>query len=127
MTGFVANINDLTLRNENFRQVLFSGQFCQLVVMSLAPGEEIGTEVHQTVDQFFRIEEGNGKIVMNGEETEVKDDDVVIVPAGTQHNLVNLSLTDHLKLYTIYSPPQHKDGTVHKTKLEAEADENDHR
>lgn len=126
MIGFVGNIEDLTVKNIYFRQVLFTGQHSQLVVMSLLPGEDIGLEVHEIVDQFIRVEKGVGKVVMNGEEHLIKDGDALVVPAGTMHNVINLSEDQPLKLYTIYSPPHHKDGTVHKTKTEAEADKEDH-
>jgi mannose-6-phosphate isomerase-like protein (cupin superfamily) len=126
MTGYTQNIESLTLANNNFRQVVFTGKYCQLVLMSLLPSEEIGMETHPNVDQFFRIEKGQGRIVMNGEETAVGDGSAIIVPAGTQHNLVNTSSTEPLKLYTIYSPPNHPDGKIHKTKAEARADESDH-
>lgn len=124
MTGYVGQIEKLTLKNTYFRQVLFTGKYCQLVVMCLQPGEEIGDEVHQTVDQFFRIEEGEAKFVFNGtEEHLTHDGDAVVVPAGTHHNVINTSSTKPLKLYTVYSPPNHPGGTVHKTKSEAEAAE----
>ena len=123
MTGFFANIEKETLQNNNFRKVLFTGAHSQLVVMSLLPREEIGMEVHPNVDQFFRIEAGAAKVIMNGQETQVKADDVFIVPAGTNHNVINTSTTEPLKLYTIYSPPNHLAGTIHKTKMEAEAAE----
>ncbi len=127
MTGFVGDIEKLTEKNKFFRQVLYTGKYAQLVVMSLQPGEEIGNEVHNTVDQFFRIEEGEAKFVFNGkEEHVVKSGDAVIVPAGTFHNVINNSSKEPLKLYTIYSPPNHPDGTVHKTKAEAEAAEKAH-
>lgn len=122
MVGYVGPIEDLTEDNSNFRQVIYTGTYCQLVVMSLKPGEEIGMEVHDTVDQFFRIEEGEGKVIMNGEETEFKEGDALIVPAGTQHNIINTGDED-LKLYTIYSPPNHPDGTIHATKADAMAAE----
>ncbi len=125
MNGYVGNIEQETLENENFRKVLFTAKNSQLVVMSLLPGEEIGEEVHE-VDQFFRIDAGEGKIIMDGQEADLKDGFAAIVPAGTKHNVINTSLTDPLKLYTLYMPPQHKDGTVHKTKAEAMADEEDH-
>lgn len=118
MTGFVGNIEEKTLANSFFRQVLYTGKYAQLVVMSLAPGEEIGVEVHPTVDQFFRFEKGEGKVIINGEESLVKDGFAVIVPAGSQHNVINTSTTEPLKLYTIYSPPNHPDGTIHKTKAD---------
>jgi len=120
MVGYHANIEELTLANINFRKVLYTAPHSQLVLMSLLPNEEIGMEVHHEVDQFFRFEKGSGKVVLNGEETMIKDGDVVIVPAGTNHNVINLSSTDDLKLYTIYSPANHPDGTVHATKAEAE-------
>jgi mannose-6-phosphate isomerase-like protein (cupin superfamily) len=127
MTGFVGGIEKLTEKNSYFRQVLYTGKYAQLVVMSLKPGEEIGNEVHKTVDQFFRIEEGEAKFVFNGkEEHSVHAGDAVVVPAGTFHNVINTSSTEALKLYTIYSPPNHPDGTVHKTKAEAEAAEAAH-
>jgi len=126
MIGFVDNIEEKTLANSFFREVLFTGKYTQLVVMSLLPNEEIGMEVHQTVDQFFRIEKGQGKVIMNGEENEIKDGSAIIVPAGTEHNVINTSSTDELKLYTIYSPPNHPDKKIHKTKAEAMADEEDH-
>jgi mannose-6-phosphate isomerase-like protein (cupin superfamily) len=127
MTGFVGDIEKLTLMNENFREVLCTEKYCQLVVMCLQGGEEIGNEVHPNVDQFFRIEEGNAIFVFNSvEEHDVKPHGAVIVPAGTWHNVINASKTKVLKLYTIYSPPNHPDGTIHKTKADAEAAEAAH-
>jgi len=127
MTGYVGKIEKLTEKNRYFRQVLYTGKYAQLVIMSLLPNEEIGNEVHHTVDQFFRIEEGEAKFVFNGkEEHVVHAGDAVIVPAGTFHNVINSSAKEPLKLYTIYSPPNHPDGTVHKTKAEAEAAEAAH-
>ncbi|MCJ7805410.1 cupin domain-containing protein [Patescibacteria group bacterium] len=123
MTGYVGKIEELTLNNAYFRQILFTAPHSQLVLMSLKPGEEIGSEVHPNVDQFFRFEKGQGKVVLNGEESAVSDGYAVVVPAGTEHNVVNTSQTEELKLYTIYSPPNHPDGTIHKTKEEAEAAE----
>lgn len=121
MTGFIGPIEKLTLSNDYFRQVLFTGKHAQLVLMSLQPGEEIGNEVHPNVDQFFRVEQGTANFVFNGTETHpAKDGDAVIVPAGTFHNVINASRTEKLKLYTIYSPPNHPDKTVHKTKADAE-------
>ena len=122
MSGFKANIEEETLNNTNFRKVLFTGAHCQLVVMSLLPGEEIGSEVHPNVDQFFRIEKGQAKFVINGEESVLGAEWVAIVPAGAEHNVINIG-TEDLKLYTIYSPANHPDGTIHKTKAEAEAAE----
>lgn len=126
MTGYVGNIEELTLTNTNFRQVLFTGQHSQLVLMSLNPNEDIGKEVHPSVDQFFRVEKGEGKVVMNGEEQVIKNGSAIVIPAGTEHNIINTSSDLPLKLYTIYTPPQHKDGVVHKIKAEAIADETDH-
>jgi len=126
MIGFVGNIEKDTLNNSNFRRVLFTGTYSQLVLMTLRPNEDIGTEVHTDVDQFFRIEKGYGKVVMNGEESVISDGTAIVVPAGTEHNVINTSDEEELKLYTIYSPAHHKDGVVHKTKAEAEADEEDH-
>jgi len=124
--GYTDNIEDRTLENSNFRKVLFTGKYMQLVVMSLKPGEDIGEEVHDTVDQFFRIEEGEAKVVMNGEETILTDDMVAIVPAGTLHNVINTSDTNDLKLYTIYAPANHPEGTIHATKADAMAAEEEH-
>ena len=124
MTGFFGSIEQLTLKNNYFREVLFTGKHCQLVVMSLQPGEEIGNEVHANVDQFFRIEKGEAKFVLNGKEEHVAHGtDAVVIPAGTYHNVINTSKTQPLKLYTVYSPPNHPDGTIHKTKADAEAAE----
>jgi len=128
MTGFVGDIEKLTEKNKNFRKVLYTGKYAQLVVMCLEPGEEIGNEVHETVDQFFRIEEGKAKFVFGGNEVHlVKMGDAVIVPAGTFHNVINASKKERLRLYTIYSPPNHPDGTIHKTKADAEAAEAAHK
>jgi len=126
MKGYCDNIEEITKQNGNFRKVLFTGKYCQLVVMDLKPEEEIGMEVHETVDQFFRFEEGEGKVVIDREEYLVKDDFAVIVPAGSQHNVINTSSEKNLKLYTIYSPPNHPYGTIHKTKEEAEKYEAEH-
>ena len=118
--GFVSNIEKDTLENENFRKVLYTGKHSQLVLMCLAPNEEIGMEVHPDNDQFFRFEKGQGKCIIDGNEYEIKDGTAVVVPAGSQHNIINVSATDKLKLYTIYSPAHHKDGVVMPTKAEAE-------
>lgn len=118
--GFVGDIEKLTEENENFRKVLYTGQYMQLVLMSLNPGEEIGEEVHDDRDQFFRIEEGSGEIVIDGVANPVEDDFAVIVPAGAKHNVRNTG-KEPLRLYTIYGPPEHVDGTVHATKAEADA------
>ncbi len=124
MKSYVGAIEKQTLKNTYFRQVLFTGKHAQLVVMCLKPGEEIGNEVHPNVDQFFRIEQGEAKFVFNGKEEHLaRDGDAVVVPAGTYHNVINNSKKTQMKLYTIYSPPNHPDGTVHKTKAEAEAAE----
>lgn len=124
MTGYFGPIEEQTLKNEFFRQVLFTGKHAQLVVMCLQPGEEIGNEIHPAVDQFFRIEQGEAKFVLNGkEEHVVGKNEAAIVPAGTFHNVINISKTTQLKLYTVYSPPNHPAGTVQKTKAEAEAAE----
>jgi len=120
--GFCENIEKATLENENFRKVLYTGKHSQLVLMSLAPNEEIGMEVHADNDQFFRFEKGQGKVFIDGNEYEVSDGFAVVVPAGAQHNIVNTSTTERLSLYTIYSPAHHKDGVVRATKAEAEAD-----
>jgi len=119
--GYKDNIEQLTLANNNFRQALYTAKYCQLVLMSLAPNEEIGSEVHEDGDQFFRFEKGEGKVVINETEYIVGDGDVVIVPAGAQHNVINASASAALKLYTIYAPPHHQDGVVRATKAEAEA------
>lgn len=121
MKAFITNIEKETQENDFFRKVLFTAKHTQLVLMSLKPGEEIGSEVHDTVDQFFRFESGEGKISVNGEEKTVSDGSVVIIPAGTEHNIINTSKERPLKLYTLYSPPNHQNGTVHKTKKEAES------
>ena len=126
MTGFLNNIEERTLDNTNFRQVIFTGQHTQVVLMSLAPQEDIGKEVHAVTDQFIRVESGTGTVIMNGEEQTVADGDAFVVPAGTEHNLINTSTEEPLKLYTLYSPPHHKDGTVHETKQAALNDTEDH-
>jgi len=127
MTGYSGNIEKQTLKNNYFRQVLFTGKHAQLVVMCLQPGEEIGNEVHPNVDQFFRIEQGEAKFILNEKEKHVvRDGEAVIVPAGTFHNVINTG-KGQLKLYTIYSPPNHPDGTVHKTRAEAERAEKKHK
>ena len=122
MKGYKTNIEKDSLANENFRKVLYTGKHCQLVLMTLKPLEEIGMEVHTDNDQFFRFEAGNGKVIIDGNVYEVADGDVVIVPSGAEHNVVNVSETEPLKLYTIYSPAHHQDGVVRATKAEAEAD-----
>lgn len=126
MVGFLTNIEEKSLSNRYFREVLFTGSHSQLVVMSLAPGEDIGLETHNDVDQFIRIEAGTGKAILNGEEHNLKDGSAVVIPAGTQHNILNSSQAESLKLYTVYSPPNHPPGTVHKDKAEALAYEKEH-
>jgi len=119
MKGFKSNIEKDTLGNNDFRHVLYTGKYSQLVLMSLKPDEEIGEEVHKTVDQFFRFEKGTGTVSIDGVKHKFADGDAVVVPAGAKHNVINTSKTAELKLYTIYSPPEHQDGTVRKTKAEA--------
>ncbi|WP_292388551.1 cupin domain-containing protein [Methanosarcina sp. UBA5] len=123
MKGFSINIEEATLENGNFRKVLYTSKYSQLVLMSLKPGEEIGMEVHEENDQFFRFEQGKGKCIIDGNEYKLHDGVAVVVPAGAQHNVINTSETEELKLYTIYSPAHHKDGIMRKTKEEAEANE----
>ena len=120
--GYKDNIESLTLGNSNFRKVLYTAEHCQLVLMSLKPMEEIGSEVHEDGDQFFRFEKGQGQVIINETKYEVKDGDAVIVPAGSQHNVINTSASEDLKLYTIYAPPHHKDGVERATKEMAVAD-----
>ena len=125
MKGYVVNITKVSLENEFFRQVLYTAKNSQLVVMSLKPGEDIGKEVHE-LDQFIRCESGEGNAILNGVEYPISGGFAVIVPAGASHNIINSSLDKPLKLYTVYSPPNHLDGIVHKTKTDAEADETEH-
>ncbi len=120
MTGFVTDIEKETLANSYFRRVLYTGKHIQLVVMALKPEEEIGWEVHPDSDQFLRIESGEGKAIIGNVEYSLGDGSVVIVPAGVEHNIINTSTEKELKLYTIYTPPHHPDGTIHRTKEEAE-------
>ncbi len=124
MKGYVDDIERITEENTNFRKVVYTGNHLQLVVMSLKPGEDIGEEVHPKVDQFFRVEEGKGKVIMDGEETEFEDGFAIVVPSGVNHNVINTGDED-LKLYTIYAPANHIDGIVHATKADAMADEED--
>ena len=124
MKGYVTNIEQETLENEDFRRVLYTAKNCQLVVMSIPSGGDIGEEVHD-VDQFIRIEEGEGKSILDGVERDLTDGSAVVIPAGVRHNIKNTSGSDALKLYSLYAPPHHKDGTVHKTKEDAEKD-NEH-
>lgn len=123
MKGCIANIEKSTLENENYRKVLYTAKHSQLVLMTLKPKEEIGMEVHPDNDQFFRFEQGKGKLIIDGNEYDVSEGFAAIVPAGAQHNVINLSGTEPLKLYTIYSPAHHKDGVVRGTKQEADSDE----
>lgn len=120
MKGYINNIEKLSLENDNFRRVLYTDKNSQLVVMSLLPKEDIGEEIHD-VDQFLRIEKGNGKAILNDISQDIEDGSVIIVPAGTKHNLINTGDIP-MKLYSLYTPPHHRDGVVHKTKEEAEAD-----
>ena len=123
MDAFIANIEEETESNDNFRKVLFTAKHSQLVVMNLVPMEDIGEETHDNVDQFIRIEEGTGKAVLNDKEYEIEEDFAIVIPAGTKHNIINTSDEEPMKLYTVYSPPEHPDGTVHMTKDEAVAEE----
>jgi mannose-6-phosphate isomerase-like protein (cupin superfamily) len=123
LKGYVVAIEKETKKNTDFRRVLYTGKHSQLVLMSIKPGEEIGEETHEDIDQFFRFEEGEGKVIIDGVEHRVKDGNAVIVPAGARHNVVNTSKLVNLKLYTIYSPPEHQDGVVRHTKKEAMATE----
>src|SRR5690348_2317738 len=125
MNGYVVNIEEVSKENDNFRKVLYTDKNSQLVVMSLKPGEDIGEEVHQ-LDQFIRCEAGEGKAILNGVEHKISDGFAVVVPEGTRHNLVNTSTDREMKLYTLYTPPNHRDGVVHVTKADAAADEAEH-
>jgi mannose-6-phosphate isomerase-like protein (cupin superfamily) len=118
MRGFVRDIEDLTVHNGDFRRVLYTGRNLQLVLMSIAPGEDIGEEIHPDRDQFFRVEAGMGEVTIDGNRTKVECDAAILVPAGARHNVKNTG-KEPLKLYTLYGPPEHKDGTVHATKAEA--------
>jgi len=122
MKGFNANIEKDTLQNSNFRKVLYTGKHSQLVLMSLKPMEDIGMEVHPDNDQFFRFESGKGKCIIDGNEYEIENGVAILVPAGAQHNIINTSDTEEMKLYTIYAPAHHQDGVIRVTKQEAEAD-----
>ena len=120
--AYVVNIEVETQNNDKFRKVLYTAKNSQLVMMSLRPKEDIGSEVHQ-LDQFIRVEKGQGKSVLNGKEYDISDGFAVVVPAGTEHNIINTSETEPMKLYTVYSPPNHRDGIVHDTKVQAEGDD----
>lgn len=122
MKGYVDNIERIALENDLFRKVLYTAKNSQLVVMAIRPNEDIGEEVHE-LDQFLRIEAGKGKAVLDGVEHDIEDGSAIVVPAGTRHNIINTSESEVLKLYTVYSPPEHKDGTVHATKADAMAHE----
>lgn len=122
MRGFVDDIDRLTVENKDFRRVLYTGKHLQLVLMALRPGEEIGEEVHDDHDQFFRIEKGEGEVWIDNQRTKIKADDAIVVPAGARHNVINTG-DKKLKLYTVYGPPDHKDGIVRSTKGEAKASE----
>ena len=124
MHGYITNLDQVTKENTDFRRVLYTAKHSQLVLMSLKPREEIGEEVH-TLDQFIRIEQGEGKVILDGVEQPVKDDDGIVIPAGARHNIINTSGGSDLKLYTIYSPPEHRDGVVHRTKADALKDKTD--
>ena len=122
MKGYVVDIEKVTKENKNFRKVLYTAKNSQLVVMSLRRGEEIGEEIHE-LDQFIRIEKGKGKAVLDGVEHKIEDDYAIVIPAGARHNIINTSKDKEMKLYTIYSPPEHRDGVVHKTKDDAIAED----
>jgi len=123
MKGFKSNIEKDTLENKNFRKVLYTGKHLQLVLMTLKPGEDIGAEIHPENDQFFRFESGRGKCIIDGNEYHIKNGDVILVPAGAKHNVINADPKHELKMYTIYGPPNHKDGTIRTTKEDAEKKE----
>ncbi len=125
MSGYIINIEDAMAKNEYYRQVLFTARHTQLVLMNLKPGEEIGEEVHE-LDQFIRFEAGDGSVVLDGKSHSVSDGYAVVIPAGTRHNVMNRSNTTDLKLYSLYSPPEHKDKIIHRTKRDADADEHHH-
>jgi mannose-6-phosphate isomerase-like protein (cupin superfamily) len=120
MHGFIDDIEKLTESNTDFRRVLYTGHQMQLVLMALKPGEEIGEEVHDDRDQFFRVEQGEGEVLIDGKRTPVRSDMAIIVPAGARHNVINTG-SEPLKVYTLYAPPEHKHGTIHRTKADAEA------
>ena len=124
MSGYHVNIEEATVKNEYFRQVLFTGPKSQLVLMAISPGEDIGRETHPDTDQFIRVEAGEGKALIGGQEFSLRDGSAIVIPAGAEHNVTNTSSSQMLKLYTVYTPPEHPDGTIHRTK--AEADEHEH-
>ncbi|NWG07259.1 MAG: cupin domain-containing protein [Chloroflexi bacterium] len=121
MAGYYTNIRERTQENENFREILFTGHFVQLTVMSLEPGEDIGLETYLETDQFICVEEGNGKAILDGLEYELKPGSAIVIPAGTEHNILNTCLAGALKLYTVYIPPDYADGTIYKTKSQSTA------
>jgi len=123
MKGYVINIEEATKENNNFRKVLYTAKHSQLVLINLKPGEEIGMEVHLDNDQFFRVDQGKGKVIIDGNEYEIQDGFAVVVPAGANHNVINVSVNEPLKLYTIYSPAHHQDNVVHQTKEQAQDDD----
>ena len=123
MKGFKSNIEKDTIKNRNFRKVIYTSKHSQLVLMSLKPKEDIGMETHPENDQFLRFEGGKGRVEIDGSKYQVKDGDAVVIPAGAKHNVTNISSEEELKIYTIYSPPHHKDGIIHKTKEQAESDD----
>jgi mannose-6-phosphate isomerase-like protein (cupin superfamily) len=120
MKGFKSNIEKDALKNTNFRKVLYTSKHLQVVLMSLKPGEEIGAEIHKTIDQFFRFEGGKGKCIIDGNEYKVENGDAIVVPAGSKHNVINTDTVKKLKMYTIYAPPNHQDGIINPTKNDAE-------
>jgi mannose-6-phosphate isomerase-like protein (cupin superfamily) len=126
MSGFSINIETKTLANSYFRQVLYTTKRSQLVIMTLQPGEEIGMEHHEGHDQFIRVEAGEGVAILDGEEHRLEDGTAVVIPAGTEHNVINRSATEPMRLYTLYTPPEHADGLIHETKAEADAYEMEH-
>lgn len=127
MSGYHTDIEKKSLENNYFREVLFTGPHSQLVVMALQPGDDIGQETHPNTDQFIRVESGEGRAILDGQEYALADGSAIVIPAGTEHNVINTSTSEWLKLYTVYTPPEHPDGTVHKTKAEAEEYEREHR
>ena len=120
MKGFKSNIEKDALKNINFRKVLYTSKHLQVVLMSLKPGEEIGAEVHKNVDQFFRFEGGSGKCIIDGKEYKVENGDAIVVPAGSEHNVINTDIAEGLKMISVYAPPRHKDGIINDTKKDAE-------
>ena len=126
MSGYSINIEEATLDNEYFRKVLFTGPKSQLVLMALRPGEDIGLETHPDIDQFIRVEAGEGLAVIDGQEFALEDGTAIVIPAGAEHNVTNVSDTELLQLYTVYTPPEHPDGTIHRTKAEADAAHHEH-